>query len=325
MMKKKFFITLFMILSVIAFAENWISLEEISFKCPQNVDIDYNPVNYNYYYSSFPKDSKKRGNNLLTVRVMNFDQFISYERSVWHTVPNSSDYDSFRQKILETNCWYENGPSETCFQEVYKNKDMVIAVSYDFSSLWYVNTIGSYTFAAFCEKNIYLFKLTFDKTTGNANDKILKQLDKFVHLVYPGVKPGDMGGEQNEGWKFNEGKSELDIYMALKKKNTGVKELEEFQTQFEAILNSIDSNLMVKTLDNIRVRKNADKKSDSIITINKGEKIKILRKASNTPETIDGIFDYWYQVCIFKGTLDKDGNPIQDELIGYCFGGYLDK
>lgn len=237
---KKVLIAFLMIFSWSAFAENWVSLGEISFKCPENVDLDFRVASDNENYSSFSKQTKERGNNALTVRVLSFDEFVKYEKDCWHTIKIDKSYESYKQNIVKNKKWYEEGPAETCFQNVYERKEMLFAVSYDFQSLWYVSDVGGYSFAVFSDNKVYLFTLYFTKTTGNPDDKILKQLDKYVHRVYPGVKLGEMPGEQHDGWMFNEGIDAHNLYNDIREKKTGVKEVDIFQQQFETIINSID-------------------------------------------------------------------------------------
>lgn len=237
---KKVLIAFLMIFSWSAFAENWVSLGEISFKCPENVDLDFRVASDNENYSSFYKQTKERGNNALTVRVLSFDEFVKYEKDCWHTIKIDKSYESYKQNIVKNKKWYEEGPAETCFQNVYERKEMLFAVSYDFQSLWYVSDVGGYSFAVFSDNKVYLFCLYFTKTNGSPDDKILKQLDKYVHRVYPGVKLGEMPGEQHDGWMFNEGIDEHNLYNDIREKKTGVKEVDIFQQQFETIINSID-------------------------------------------------------------------------------------
>ena len=117
---KKVLIAFLMIFSWSAFAENWVSLGEISFKCPENVDLDFRVASDNENYSSFSKQTKERGNNALTVRVLSFDEFVKYEKDCWHTIKIDKSYESYKQNIVKNKKWYEEGPAETCFQNVYE-------------------------------------------------------------------------------------------------------------------------------------------------------------------------------------------------------------
>ena len=323
-MKKKFFMLFMLVFSGIVFSEKWVSLGEISFQCPENVELDFRAPNENFEYNSFPMEVKNRGNNRLIVRILTFEEYQIYEQDNWHRVNKYAGYEDFKQSCLKTNTWIGEGPSETCIQQVYEDKGMLFGTNYSFTSLWYVDEIGSYDIAVFGNNKIYLLQLQFNKIKGGTNDKILKKLDKYIHPVFKGMKLGDGPGEQRDGWMFNEGKDVNDLYKAIKEKSTGVKEINEFQQQYEIILNSITSNIMTKTLDNVRIRKNTSLDSESLVTVKKGEKIKIITRVRSLPETIDGITGYWYEVTVPKGTLDKDGNPTKSELKGFCFGGYLE-
>ena len=65
-MKKKVLLFLMMVFSGIVFSEKWVSLGEISFQCPDNVELDFKTPNESFEYNSFP---------LVTVIV---PRFISY-------------------------------------------------------------------------------------------------------------------------------------------------------------------------------------------------------------------------------------------------------
>ena len=324
-MKKKVLLFLMMVFSGIVFSEKWVSLGEICFQCPDNVELDFKTPNESFEYNSFPMETKARGNNRLIVRVLSFAEYQQFEKDSWHLVKKYADYEDFKQTSLKTNTWIGEGPSETCIQQVYEDKGMLFGTNYSFTSLWYVDEIGSYDIAVFGNNKIYLLQLIFNKINGGTDDKILKKLDKLIHPVYKGMKLGDGPGEQREGWMFNEGKDVNDLYKAIKEKNTGAKEINEFQQQYEIILNSITSNMMTKTLDNVRIRKNTSLDSESLVTVKKGEKIIIINRVRSLPETIDGITGYWYEVTVPKGTLDKDGKPTKAEVKGFCFGGYLER
>jgi len=75
---------------------------------------------------------------------------------------------------------------------------------------------------------------------------------------------------------------------------------------------------------NLRVRDEPDlENGKSIVTLNENSVVEIVRKGKKV--TIDGIEDYWLNIKAKAGTLDKDGNPVSEDVSGWCFGGYLKK
>jgi len=323
---KKLFLSILVLVisSVFVFAENIISLGEISFVCPENVYLEMYSAKSNKKNSYFTKTVNK-GSYLLTVNKFTFDEFVKYqEKNEYHTVTNAKNYDVYKQNCLKNQSWFENGPSEKSFQQVYESKGLLIATSWQLTSLWYVSNIGNYEIAVFGDDFIYLFAFYFTNISNSADDKIFKQLDKIVYLAFPGAKASERGEERSEGWKFNIGQDESTLYKAIKEKSSGVKEIDEYQRLFEKILNSIESTVLVKTLDNIRIRKTYNLSDESLVTVKKGETIKILEK-TNKFDSIDGLYDCWYKVSVPKGTLNRDGKEIETEITGYCYGGYLGK
>ncbi len=325
-MKKRFLIFVLMLSTWMLFAINWVSLGEISFQCPENVDLDFDDTTGMSYYTSFKGNSKKRGNNRIFVGVYNFEEFMNYQKKMSRIMENYSSYEEFKQNILKNNTWYAPDISvATYIQQVYEKDGMIFATSYDFTSLWYVSEFGTYRIAVFDDSKIYLFSLYFNKYSYNADDKVFNQMTEFVHLVFPGVKPGETGGEAYEGWMFNEGKNVYDLYDAIRNKKTGVDELDEYQELFENLLNSIQSNMMVKALENVEIKQKQDFNSNCFVTVKKDEKVKILSREWFYRDSVDGKSDSWFEVRVPKGTLDKDGKPIEKDITGYCFGGFLDK
>ena len=41
-------------------------------------------------------------------------------------------------------------------------------------------------------------------------------------------------------------------------------------------------------------------------------------------EVIDDIGNYWMKVEVQAGAKDRDGKPIREGTVGWCFGGYLE-
>lgn len=326
MLKKQVLIFLLLLSSWMMFAFNYISLGEISFQCPEDLDLDFDITTGSSYYNSFPENSKNRGNNRLSIGIFTYEEFVAYQKKMSRKMEKYSSYDEFKQNILKNNTWYSPDiPTATYIQKVYEKDGMIFATSYDFTSLWYVSDFGTYRIAVFDESKIYLFSLYFNKYSYNATDKVFNQMTEFVHLVFPGVKPGETGGEAYEGWMFNEGKNVYDLYDAIHGKKTGVKELDEYQEQFENLLSSIESNMMVKALENVEIKQKQDFNSNCFVTVKKDEKVKILSREWFYRDSVDGKSDSWFEVRVPKGTLDKDGNPIENDVTGYCFGGFLDK
>ena len=73
---------------------------------------------------------------------------------------------------------------------------------------------------------------------------------------------------------------------------------------------------------NLRIRDKADlENSEVLVSIAQDSKVKIVE--IGRPDYIDRITGNWVKVKITKGTLDKDKKPIQKEVTGWCFDGYL--
>ena len=80
--------------------------------------------------------------------------------------------------------------------------------------------------------------------------------------------------------------------------------------------------MILKSNDNLRIRKEETTSSGIITTINKGTKVKILKIGKE--DNIDGINSNWVQVEIQSGSKDKDGKEIKAGTVGWCYGGYLE-
>ena len=325
MFKKKVLITILALFSSVVFCDNWISLGEISFVCPENVYIAAYDGGSVIDYGTFRAAAKSANKNLLVVKKFSFEEFKKYmSKQKYHELAVSSNFQVYKQNCLKTGKWFEDGPAEYNAQKVYEKNNLIYATSYCYSGLWYVSSIGSYQIAIFTDNSVYFMEIVFTQNTGDRNDKIFKALKKYLYLANPGMKLGDGPGEQREGWMFKDEKgcNIENLYGDIAAMRTGVPELTEFQQQYETIVNSI-KNMRIRTaVDNLRVRKSADLSAETLVSIKKGEKVIFIEKM-NKVDTIEGISDFWYKVRVPAGTLDKDGNKIADDVVGCCFAGFL--
>lgn len=76
------------------------------------------------------------------------------------------------------------------------------------------------------------------------------------------------------------------------------------------------------TTTNLRIRDKADlTDSKSLVSVKEGCEVTVTEIGK--PDYIDRIIGNWVKVTVKKGSLDKDGKPIQKEITGWCFDGYL--
>ena len=73
--------------------------------------------------------------------------------------------------------------------------------------------------------------------------------------------------------------------------------------------------------ENLRLRKAEVTSSEVITTMQSGTQVKILELGKF--ETIDGISSNWVKVEVQSNAKDRNGNPIKEGIIGWCYGGYL--
>lgn len=83
-----------------------------------------------------------------------------------------------------------------------------------------------------------------------------------------------------------------------------------------------ESYAYTEPTENIRMRSEPSLKSSPVITIQKGSLLEQTSGVSDF-EVIDGIFSRWVKVRTCKGVRDRDGNPVDQGIEGWCFGGYL--
>ena len=53
-----------------------------------------------------------------------------------------------------------------------------------------------------------------------------------------------------------------------------------------------------------------------------GSRIKVLEVGK--AETIDGISSNWVKVVVLSRSKNREGKPIREGTVGWCFGGYLE-
>lgn len=81
-------------------------------------------------------------------------------------------------------------------------------------------------------------------------------------------------------------------------------------------------NKIMQPNDNLRLRKEEATSSETILTMIKGTKVKVLKLGKE--EIIDGIKSCWVQVEVQSGGKDKNGKEIKEGTIGWCYGGFLE-
>lgn len=79
-----------------------------------------------------------------------------------------------------------------------------------------------------------------------------------------------------------------------------------------------------KTQTNLRIREFPDLKNGTVlVSLKEGSVVTIIQNGH--PDYIDRMIGNWVKVSIAAGTNDNDGKPIQNEITGWCFDGYLSK
>ena len=84
---------------------------------------------------------------------------------------------------------------------------------------------------------------------------------------------------------------------------------------------SIATNKAMTAGANLKLRSSEATSSNVLTIMQAGTKVKILELGKS--ETIDGIVSNWVKVEVQADAKDRDGKPIEQGLVGWCYGGYL--
>ena len=84
---------------------------------------------------------------------------------------------------------------------------------------------------------------------------------------------------------------------------------------------SIATNKAMTAGANLKLRSSEATSSNVLTIMQAGTKVKILELGKS--ETIDGIVSSWVKVEVQADAKDRDGKPIEQGLVGWCYGGYL--
>ena len=84
---------------------------------------------------------------------------------------------------------------------------------------------------------------------------------------------------------------------------------------------SIEPKKVMTAGANLKLRSAEATSSEVLTTMQAGTKVKILELGKS--ETIDEIDSNWVKVEVQADAKDRDGNPIEKGLSGWCYGGYL--
>ncbi len=125
-------------------------------------------------------------------------------------------------------------------------------------------------------------------------------------------------------WKTEEAQYRFCSDM-INKKSTLPQYVIDFQDTYEKVLTNILEyfrNLSSPTITtNLRIRQ-APKNGNPIVTILQGTKVQVLE--TGEVDKIDGIEGNWVKVKVPANSKDKDGKEIRQEILGWCFDGYLE-
>ena len=74
--------------------------------------------------------------------------------------------------------------------------------------------------------------------------------------------------------------------------------------------------------ENLKLRSRENTYTQVLTVMEAGTRVKILELGKF--EVIDDIGNYWMKVEVQEGAKDRDGKPIREGTVGWCFGGYLE-
>ena len=82
----------------------------------------------------------------------------------------------------------------------------------------------------------------------------------------------------------------------------------------------IDKIMTVK--ENLRLRSGEGPSSQVVTVLPTGSRVRIVELGK--AETLDGISSNWVKVVVLSRSKNRDGKPIREGTVGWCFGGYLE-
>ena len=92
-------------------------------------------------------------------------------------------------------------------------------------------------------------------------------------------------------------------------------------SDYEGAESPIGSDIMT-VKENLRLRSGESTTTQVLAVMQAGSKVKILNIGDDT--WIDGMHGFWMKVEVQEGAKDRDGKPIREGTVGWCFGGYLE-
>ena len=98
------------------------------------------------------------------------------------------------------------------------------------------------------------------------------------------------------------------------------------KTQNNKSITSNNSNVepvkIMTVTENLKLRSGEATSTQVLAVMQAGSRIKVLEVGK--AETIDGISSNWVKVVVLSRSKNRDGKPIREGTVGWCFGGYLE-
>lgn len=94
------------------------------------------------------------------------------------------------------------------------------------------------------------------------------------------------------------------------------------QTQKTTSSTNVSKNKLMTVRENLKLRSGEATSTQVLTVMSAGTKVKILELGKT--ETIDSISSNWVKVEVQKGAKDREGKPIKQGTVGWCYGGYLE-
>ena len=189
--------------------------------------------------------------------------------------------------------------------------------------------IGNYLVEIFFKGFVYLFEIEDPRscTKDEKYEAMFNELQDYV--ILKDIDAGsdfDRVGEMITTYCWKDERTQFQFYLDMQNKRPSLPQyVIDFQIAYEKVLNDILeyfralSSSLVKT--NLRIRQ-SPKTGAPIITVLEGTKVYIMETGES--DVIDGIQGNWVKVKVPSLSKDKDGNLIPEEIIGWCFDGYLE-
>ena len=81
-------------------------------------------------------------------------------------------------------------------------------------------------------------------------------------------------------------------------------------------------NKIMTVKENLRLRSGEGTSSQVVTVLPTGSRVRIMEVGK--AETIDGISSNWVKVVVLSRSKNREGKPIREGTVGWCFGGYLE-